>query len=363
VPISRRKFLGVTTLAAPVGLGLVRRLAGRDDSLRLGLVGRSARGNLHLSAASLIPGIQVVAICSDGGSGRGGDTGPQRRSGNSPALVPGPAALFEDRTIEGVIVAVPLEQRAAVAIAALEAGKHVLLEVPFATAAEGASVLRTARARGLVALPVLGNRCDPQSADVLHRLRRGDIGLVTLARFFVGARLAEYTGGLERRQDPEALLAGRVLDRLDLVSRGLALIADDGTLFPADRTWHYSTLGDEQGLFVLGWQAGGRAYTIEMHVEQRVRARGRARPNIRALAQTGCFVGEAGVLRLNATDLAEGIYAGLPREQETLYRGFRELIRSGKNRHYDALQAAIQCSRLLDEGFWRLWSAVPSKGH
>ncbi|MEQ9362475.1 MAG: Gfo/Idh/MocA family oxidoreductase, partial [Rhodospirillales bacterium] len=61
------------------------------------------------------------------------------------------AAILADPAISGVVIAAPAEAHAALAIQALEAGKHVFVEKPLAlTVAEAEGVLAAAEAAGCI---------------------------------------------------------------------------------------------------------------------------------------------------------------------------------------------------------------------
>ncbi len=94
-----------------------------------------------------------------------------------------PAALFDDAAIDVVHIATPHSEHAALALQAIAAGKHVLVEKPFATsAAEARAVADAARAAGVLAMEAMWTRYLPQT-DVLHQLiaegRLGQIHQVT----------------------------------------------------------------------------------------------------------------------------------------------------------------------------------------
>jgi predicted dehydrogenase len=62
-------------------------------------------------------------------------------------------AVLDDPAVEAVAVATPASTHAAIAIEAVKAGKHVLIEKPLASStAEAADILRTAEARGRIVM-------------------------------------------------------------------------------------------------------------------------------------------------------------------------------------------------------------------
>ena len=85
--------------------------------------------------------------------------------------------LMTDPTVEVVYVASPHSQHEAVVLMALEAGKHVLCEKPFAlNATQAARMVEAARERGLFAMEALWSRFLPAYRVVADLLRNGRIG-------------------------------------------------------------------------------------------------------------------------------------------------------------------------------------------
>jgi predicted dehydrogenase len=81
-----------------------------------------------------------------------------------------PAALLSGAGIDAVYIATPHSEHVALALQAIAAGRHVLVEKPFATsAAEAQQVADAARAAGVLAMEAMWTRYLPQ-ADILRRL-------------------------------------------------------------------------------------------------------------------------------------------------------------------------------------------------
>ncbi|WP_242138223.1 oxidoreductase [Sphingomonas sp. TREG-RG-20F-R18-01] len=90
--------------------------------------------------------------------------------------------LFEDRAIDLVVIAVPDAQHAPLARAALEAGKHVVIDKPFVTdPADGAALAALAAARGLMLSVFHNRRWDGDFLTVRHVLDSGVLGEIALA--------------------------------------------------------------------------------------------------------------------------------------------------------------------------------------
>jgi myo-inositol 2-dehydrogenase/D-chiro-inositol 1-dehydrogenase len=97
--------------------------------LRIGLVGYGAWGRMHAGAIARVPGLALAAVLC----------GSAASAGAAAAELPGVAvhrdlaALLRDPAIDLVDIVAPNHLHAAMALAALDAGKHVLIEKPMAT--------------------------------------------------------------------------------------------------------------------------------------------------------------------------------------------------------------------------------------
>lgn len=85
--------------------------------------------------------------------------------------------LFEDSEIELIIVNTPNDTHVDYAVRALRAGKHVVLEKPFApTAGEAAFLFRVARQQGKQIFPFHNRRFDSDFQSLKSVLDAGDVG-------------------------------------------------------------------------------------------------------------------------------------------------------------------------------------------
>lgn len=119
-------------------------MEGRMESVRLGIIGCGVIGQRHLAAAAAWPGISLVAV-ADLREAVARETAV--RFGVGQAYTDADA-LLADREIEGVVLALPARDRAALALRAFAAGKHVLTEKPVALDAGEVERLIAARGTG-----------------------------------------------------------------------------------------------------------------------------------------------------------------------------------------------------------------------
>jgi len=120
------------------------------------------------------------------------------------------AALIADPDVEIVYVATPHPGHREWAIAAAEAGKHILCEKPLAVNTESASeIIDAARRNGVFLMEGFAYRCHPQTRRLAEILRGGEIGEV---------RMVDASFGYDAGPEPgnyllvRALAGGSILD-------------------------------------------------------------------------------------------------------------------------------------------------------
>jgi len=149
--------------------------------LRIGIVGPGNVLEAYLRAADRLRAqglAEVAAIC-----------GPERRRERALRAAPGVefsseyGAFLERRDIDIVVILTPMAEHAPMARAALEAGKHVLVEKPMAvTLEEGRDLLAVASRRKVHLVPAPFTILSPTFRAIAGRIRRGEIGRVVSAR-------------------------------------------------------------------------------------------------------------------------------------------------------------------------------------
>ena len=139
--------------------------------LRAGLVGYGFAGQtFHAPVLSAVPGLELAAVAS---------SQPHKVHADWPgvAVVPDVAALVARADIDLVVVATPNAQHHPVAKAALEAGKHVVVDKPFTLDVAEARDLELLSARNNRVLSVYQNRrFDADFLTLQQVLASGDLG-------------------------------------------------------------------------------------------------------------------------------------------------------------------------------------------
>ena len=151
--------------------------------VRVGLLGYGAIGHEHSRAVQAVSGLELAAVC---------DTAPARVAAAA-AYAPdarattSPDELVADPDVDLVVVSTPPASHAPWALRLLAAGKHVVVEKPFAiTTAEADEVLAAAAAGGLLAGVYQNRRFDPDYVALRRVVREGRIGTPFQVEAFVG---------------------------------------------------------------------------------------------------------------------------------------------------------------------------------
>lgn len=133
-----------------------------------------AFGMKHLDALSAIDGIEVVSIVG----GEPDDVDGFAKERGIPHATKDLAEALARPEVEAVILATPTQVHAAQAIACLEAGKHVMVEIPMAdTIADARRLVEVQKKTGLVAMAGHTRRFNPSHQWVHNKIKAGELTL------------------------------------------------------------------------------------------------------------------------------------------------------------------------------------------
>ncbi|MCC6422641.1 MAG: Gfo/Idh/MocA family oxidoreductase [Phycisphaerales bacterium] len=168
-------------------------------SIRLGIVGMGRIGRQQLACASQIEGLEIAAVVEPAGSDLSGVLdGSIRRYSRWEELV-------ADASLDAVSICTPHHLHAAIATAALNAGKHVLVEKPLAmTGDEARAVVELAKERERVLMVELTHRFYPPVMEAREMVTGGRVGTI----YAVEDRIVEPAGEQIRSWLTEKSLAG-----------------------------------------------------------------------------------------------------------------------------------------------------------
>jgi len=162
----------VTAAQATQGRSIVRPPVERE-TIRVGVIGAGFGADVHVPALRRVPGVQVAAIC-----------GTDRTRLHEVAAGLDIPASFDDYRemlvsgrVDAVTIATPPHLHHPMALAAIEAGLHVLCEKPMArNVAEARDMLRMAREAGVCHAVGHQMRHDPARAQMKTLLDDGFVG-------------------------------------------------------------------------------------------------------------------------------------------------------------------------------------------
>ena len=142
--------------------------------MKICMVGEGAFGNKHLDALAAIDGVEVACLV-------GGVEGETRAVADKYGIGKWTLDLAEGLSTDGVeaaILATPTPMHALQAIQVLQAGKHVLVEIPMAdNLADAEALVRTQQQTGLVAMAGHVRRFNPSHQWMHQRISGGDINI------------------------------------------------------------------------------------------------------------------------------------------------------------------------------------------
>jgi predicted dehydrogenase len=178
-------------------------------TLRIGLIGVGGAAQVsHIPALKKIEDVELVALC---------DRDPEKvnrvaQKFQVPRSTNRLDDLLEDESIDAIDICTPNFLHAPMAIAALEAGKHVLCERPLARSAEEArQMVRAARKADRVLMCSLQHRFRADAALLRKFVEKGDLGDIFYSKAGWLRQRTEWDSDEWRRQRRESG-GGVVLD-------------------------------------------------------------------------------------------------------------------------------------------------------
>jgi predicted dehydrogenase len=166
-------------------------------TLQFGFLGLGFMAATHMKALAQVPGAGIAAICNPSGrnldgdftkvGGNVGDPNGLRLDMSKVKAYRDIGEFLADPNVQVVDITTPTKSHLELAVAALKAGKHVVLEKPMTrTAAEGralAEAAAVAEKRGIFLMPAMCLRFWPEWLAAKEMIADGRHGKVLSARF------------------------------------------------------------------------------------------------------------------------------------------------------------------------------------
>lgn len=167
------------------------------DQVGFGVIGAGIWGETHLKAYSAAPQVRLACVCD-----KNLDLAQQRMAQyDAGSAVADYRALLSQDDIAAVSIVTPDFLHREIAVAAAEAGKHILIEKPMATSLEDCqAMIAAAEANGVTLMVDFHNRFNPAFMGLKQALASGQMGepqMISLRlndTLFVPTKMLSWSG-------------------------------------------------------------------------------------------------------------------------------------------------------------------------
>jgi predicted dehydrogenase len=182
--VTRREFVDTLAVGA-AGLAIAAtaksygQILGSNDRLNFAVIGLNGRAYAHLSSLKANRDAACIShVCDvDGVILKKFADGVERELGYAPATDKDFRRVLEQKDVDAVTIATPDHWHAPMAIAALEAGKHVYVEKPCShNPAEGEMLVAAQRKYGKLAQMGTQQRSSAHTIEIVDKIHNGLIG-------------------------------------------------------------------------------------------------------------------------------------------------------------------------------------------
>jgi predicted dehydrogenase len=182
--VTRREFLDTLALgAAGVLVGTTARsysqILGANDRLNFAVIGLNGRGYAHLSSLKANKtAARISHVCDvDSTILKKFAESTQREMGEAPAAEKDFRKILERKDVDAITIATPDHWHTPMAIAGLQAGKHVYVEKPCShNPAEGEMLVRAQQKYGKLVQMGTQQRSSPHTIEIIDKIHSGIIG-------------------------------------------------------------------------------------------------------------------------------------------------------------------------------------------
>jgi len=195
--LTRREFLD-TLATGTAGLAIAStaksygQIMGSNDRLNFAVIGLHSRAYAHLSALKANrASARIAYVCDvDTNTMKKFATETEKEMGEAPKTDQDFRNILKDKEIDAITIATPDHWHAPMAIAGLEAGKHVYVEKPCShNPAEGAMLVQAQKKYGKLVQMGTQQRSSAHTIEIVDRIHNGEIGRAYMAKaWYVNTR-------------------------------------------------------------------------------------------------------------------------------------------------------------------------------
>jgi predicted dehydrogenase len=187
---TRREFLdalavGTAGLAIGTTAKSYGQILGSNDRLNFAVIGLNGRGYAHLSSLKANrSSARISHVCDvDGNIVRKFADTVRQETGDAPATGQDFRKILEQKDVDAITIATPDHWHTPMAIAGLQAGKHVYVEKPCShNPAEGEMLLKAQQKYGKLVQMGTQQRSSPHTIEIVKKIQEGVIGRPYLAK-------------------------------------------------------------------------------------------------------------------------------------------------------------------------------------
>jgi predicted dehydrogenase len=188
--VTRREFLDTLAVgAAGLAIGSTAKsygqILGSNDRLNFAVIGLNGRAYAHLSALKANKDAARIAYVCDVDSNilKKFADATEKEMGEAPATDKDFRHILQKKDVDAITIATPDHWHAPMAIAGLQAGKHVYVEKPCShNPAEGAMLVEVQRKYGKLVQMGTQQRSSPHTIEIVDKIHNGLIGRAYFAK-------------------------------------------------------------------------------------------------------------------------------------------------------------------------------------
>lgn len=178
--VNRREFLvGAAGLAIGANARSYAQIVGSNDRLNFAVIGLNSRGYAHLSALQANKKTACIShVCDvDSNFVKKFAASTQQAMGEAPKVEKDFRKILEQKNVDAISIATPDHWHTPMAIAGLQAGKHVYVEKPCShNAAEGAMLVEAQKKHGKLVQMGTQQRSSRHTIEIVDKIHGGAIG-------------------------------------------------------------------------------------------------------------------------------------------------------------------------------------------